>query len=129
MEAHRDEVGQVTSQRLDEGVEDEHRRPQEEHEDKQENQDHVGVGDPLDALCTPEMAERMNAAVRMAMTTIASPTASLPPKPNMAFRPWLICRAPNPSEVADPNSVANMARMFIVLPIGPCRPEADRTPC
>jgi hypothetical protein len=70
-------------------------------------------------LCTPEMAESMNAAVRIAMTTIASPTASRPPKPNMAFRPWLICSAPNPSEVADPNSVANIARMSMVLPIGP----------
>ena len=69
--------------------------------------------------CTPLIADRMNARVRTAMTTIASPTASRPPIPNTALSPWLICRAPRPSDVAEPNRVAKIARMSMVLPMGP----------
>src|SRR5215211_2271760 len=53
-EAHRDEVRQVTAERLDEGVEDKDRRPQDEQKHEQNyGQNHVGVGEPLDPAVHP----------------------------------------------------------------------------
>ena len=38
------------------------------------------------------------------------------PVPNTSSRPPVICRAPRPSEVAEPKSVAKMATTSIALP-------------
>ena len=38
------------------------------------------------------------------------------PLPKTSSRPPVICRAPRPSEVADPKRVAKMAMMSIALP-------------
>ena len=42
------------------------------------------------------------------------------------FKPLLICAAPKPSEVAVPNSVAQIANTSIALPIGPFDALADQ---
>ena len=67
----------------------------------------------------PLMAERTKQAVRKAMTKTASHL--LPPVsiPKTWGRPPVICKAPRPSEDADPKSVARIATVSIVLPAGP----------
>ena len=52
----------------------------------------------------------------MIATSTGVPTV---PNQPLNFRPLPICRAPRPSEAAEPNSVAKMARMSMSLPIGP----------
>ena len=69
-------------------------------------------------LATPDTAERMKQAVRTAMmaTRAALPTS---PTPATIRSPEEIWIAPRPSEAAEPNRVAKMARMSITLPAGP----------
>jgi hypothetical protein len=72
-------------------------------------------------LAMPVTAEATNAMVSTTMmpTSSASPTAGTP----LSCNPAPICSAPRPSEAADPNSVAKIARMSTSLPKPPsvCR--------
>jgi hypothetical protein len=70
-------------------------------------------------LATPVTAESTKATLRTAMmaTSTALPVAS---RPVTISRPLLICRAPRPSEAAEPNRVAKIASMSITLDHGPC---------
>jgi hypothetical protein len=74
-------------------------------------------------LATPDTADTTKAAVRTAMMPIRT---ALPvgPMPATISRPVRICRAPRPSDVADPNRVAKMAKMSMTLP----RPPLARSP-
>lgn len=78
---------------------------------------------PLDShlmpFSMPLMAERMKHTVSTAMTVMAAPRPP-PSIPNTAPRPPVICRAPRPSEVAVPKTVANSEMMSMVRP-GPPR--------
>jgi hypothetical protein len=69
-------------------------------------------------LATPETAETTKAAVSTAMTptSTAFPVRSSQPR---ICTPEPICNAPRPSEAAEPNRVAKIARPSISLPIGP----------
>ena len=74
---------------------------------------------------TPLTAEITKQAVRTAITTVASDL--LPsPRPNTSSIPPVICRAPRPSEVAEPKSVAKIATTSMALP-GPCLARAPRS--
>ena len=64
---------------------------------------------------TPETAETTKQAVRTAITATASVLLP-PPSPNTSSMPPVICRAPRPSEVAEPNSVAKIATTSMALP-------------
>ena len=66
----------------------------------------------------PETAEAMNAAVSTAITPTSRPFPTLP-MPATISRPLPICRAPSPSDAAEPKSVAKMARMSMTRPAGP----------
>ena len=70
---------------------------------------------PLD---TPETAERMKQIVSTTMITTSRvvPTFSMKPP---AVSPPPICRAPRPSEAAEPRSVAKIARMSTARPNAP----------
>ncbi len=68
-------------------------------------------------LLTPVTADIVNTAVTKAM--IRTWLTELTGTPNSEPRPLLTCRAPRPSEVVVPNSVANTARTSMALPIGP----------
>ena len=59
------------------------------------------------------------------MIAIATPFETV--SPVRKFRPLLICSAPSPSEVAVPNSVAKMASMSTVRPIGRSLARAPRS--
>lgn len=67
---------------------------------------------------TPETADSTKATVSTVMITtrMVLPTC---PMPDTICRPLRICRAPRPSEAADPNSVAKIASMSMTLPAGP----------
>ena len=69
-------------------------------------------------LATPETALRMNATVSSAMTPTSTPLPTLP-MPAMICTPLPICRAPRPSEAAEPNSVAKIASMSMTRPAVP----------
>ena len=66
----------------------------------------------------PVTAEAMNAAVSTAMMPTRTPLPTLPIPPTIS-RPLPICRAPRPSEAAEPKSVAKIARMSMTRPAGP----------
>ena len=67
---------------------------------------------------TPDTADATNAAVRIAMmrTRIGEVTSERIPADSM---PPPICSAPRPSEQAEPNSVARIARMLMRRPPAP----------
>ena len=67
---------------------------------------------------TPETAETTKAAVSTAMTPMSS-ALETSPRPATICRPEPICSAPMPSEVAEPKSVAKIAKMSIARPMGP----------
>lgn len=67
---------------------------------------------------TPDTAEATNAAVRTAMIATRTPLPTSPSQPRIST-PLPICSAPSPSEAADPNSVAKMARTSIIFPARP----------
>jgi len=67
---------------------------------------------------TPETADRMNSTVRMTMTMTRSVSLTEPTQP-LCSMPAPICRAPRPSDAAEPNSVAKIAMMSMTLPTGP----------
>ena len=73
----------------------------------------------LDSHLTPRSipltAETTKHAVRNAITPTASSLESRP-DPNTSSIPPVICSAPNPSDVAEPNRVAKMATTSIALP-------------
>ena len=73
----------------------------------------------LDRNCTPfsmpVTADSTKQAVSTQMTARAS-TTLLPDPSKMLSRPPVICRAPSPSEVAEPKRVAMMATESIALP-------------
>ena len=69
-------------------------------------------------LATPVTADSTNAAVRTAMMPIRTALPTWPTPPTIS-RPRWIWSAPSPSEVAEPNRVAKMARMSITRPAGP----------
>ena len=69
-------------------------------------------------LATPDTAEAMKQIVSTTMISTSSVVLVCPIHPAACMPDW-ICRVPRPSEAAEPNSVANSARMSISLPIGP----------
>ena len=73
----------------------------------------------FDRNCTPfsipVTAETTKHAVRTQITRSASATLSPVPSKTL-FNPPVICRAPRPREVAEPNSVAKIATMSIAFP-------------
>ena len=69
-------------------------------------------------LATPDTADATNAAVSTAITPTSTPFPVLSSQPRI-YTPEPICKAPRPSEAADPNSVAKIASPSISLPIGP----------
>ncbi|GAB3355488.1 hypothetical protein GCM10027300_23940 [Modestobacter lapidis] len=75
-------------------------------------------------MATPETAEATNAAVSTAMIATIRPLPTVPAQPRIST-PLPICRAPRPSEAADPKRVAKMARTSMTLPAGPA---ARRSP-
>ncbi len=64
---------------------------------------------------TPETAEATKAAVRIAMmmTRTGEETSDMMPADSMPPPIWM---APKPSEQAEPNRVARIARMLMILP-------------
>jgi hypothetical protein len=79
-------------------------------------------------LATPETAEATNAAVSTAMIATSTPLPTLPAQPRISI-PLPICRAPRPSEAAEPNRVAKIARTSMTRPAGPSarrRPMSGR---
>jgi hypothetical protein len=76
---------------------------------------------------TPETAEITKHKVRTAITTTARVLLP-PPSPNTSSMPPVICSAPRPSDVAEPNRVAKIATTSMALP-GPSdarRPNSGR---
>ena len=69
-------------------------------------------------LETPDTADATNASVNNA-TMATSNNVPLSPIQPTTSNPEPICSAPSPSDAAVPNSVAKMARMSMILPIGP----------
>jgi hypothetical protein len=69
-------------------------------------------------LATPETAESTKAAVRTAMIPISTVLPASPIPPTISSPDW-ICRAPRPSEAAEPKRVAKIASMSITFPHGP----------
>ena len=69
-------------------------------------------------LATPETAERMKQIVSAVMSRTKKALPTLPAHPTICA-PWAICSTPRPSEVAEPNRVAKMAKMSMTLPTGP----------
>ena len=69
-------------------------------------------------LETPDTAERMKQIVSVTMITTSSVVLTEAMNPP-AMRPPPICSAPRPSEAAEPNSVAKIARMSTALPNPP----------
>ena len=67
---------------------------------------------------TPDTAEATKASVSSATTATSSSVPASPTQPRTSM-PEPIWRAPSPSEAAVPNMVAKMARMSMILPIGP----------
>ena len=69
-------------------------------------------------LATPDTADATKAIVSTTMMTTRKvvPTEARNPP---ALRPPPICSAPSPSEAAEPNSVAKIARMSMVRPNAP----------
>ena len=66
-------------------------------------------------LSTPLTAETTKQPVSTAITTTARFLLP-PPSPKTLSMPPVICRAPSPSDVADPKSVAKIAITSIALP-------------
>ena len=66
----------------------------------------------------PVTAETTKHSVRNPITATARVLLS-PPSPKTLSMPPVICSAPSPSDVAEPNSVAKIAITSIALPIGP----------
>ena len=60
----------------------------------------------------------MKQTVSTAMMPMSTPLPTLPMPPTIS-RPEPIWRAPRPSEVAEPKSVAKIAKMSMTLPAGP----------
>ena len=82
------------------------------------------------SFSTPETAERMKQTVSTTMIAMSTPSPTLP-MPVTISRPEPICRAPRPSEVAEPKSVAKIAKMSMTRPAGPfarSRRRAARRP-
>jgi hypothetical protein len=72
--------------------------------------------------CTPLAAETMNAMVSKTMMPTANDVDF-----GISYNwlsPELICRAPSPSDVADPNRVAKIAKVSMARPA----PPSDRLP-
>ena len=69
-------------------------------------------------LAMPETAEATKAAVSSAMIATRTPFPTLPAQPRIS-RPLPICSAPRPSDAAEPNRVAKIARMSMTLPQPP----------
>ncbi len=69
-------------------------------------------------LATPDTAEAMKATVRMTMTMTSKVVPALSTQP-LNSMPLPICRAPRPSDAAEPNSVAKIASMSMARPTGP----------
>ena len=67
---------------------------------------------------TPETAEKMKQIVRMTMIDTSAVPPTLLTQPFFS-RPAAICRAPRPSDAAEPNKVAKIARPSMTLPTGP----------
>ena len=74
---------------------------------------------------TPETAESTKQGVRTAITATASVLLP-PPWSNTSSMPPVICRAPRPSEVAEPNRVAKIATTSIALPGALAHPVAEQ---
>ena len=66
----------------------------------------------------PDTAEATKQNVRTAMMITSRGVPASPTTP-LNCRPLPICRAPRPSEAADPKRVAKMARMLMTLPPTP----------
>ena len=66
---------------------------------------------------TPLTADNTKSSVRIPMIVTSRPFET--GTSQRKFKPLLIWAAPKPSEVAVPNSVAQIAKMSIALPIGP----------
>ena len=66
----------------------------------------------------PDTAERMKQTVSTTMMAMSTALPTLP-MPATICRPEPICRAPRPSEVAEPKSVAKIAKMSMTRPAGP----------
>ncbi len=64
---------------------------------------------------TPDTADSTKQPVSTAITTTARVLLP-PPRPKMSSIPPVICSAPRPSDVAEPNRVAKMAMTSIALP-------------
>ena len=117
---HRRQLADVGGDRRRDDVEDEHRRADDEHEDRE----HAAASTMLmlDShwmpLATPETADRMKQTVSTAMMPTSTPLPTSP-RPVTMRRPLPIWIAPRPSDAAEPNSVAKMARMSMTLPTGP----------
>ena len=73
----------------------------------------------------PETAEATKQAVRIAMmrTRTGEVTFSIRP---VEVMPPPICRAPRPSEQAEPNSVARIARMLMMRPPMPSETRSPK---
>jgi hypothetical protein len=67
---------------------------------------------------TPDIADATKANVSSATMETSSMVPALPTQPTVSM-PEPICSAPRPSEAAVPNIVAKMARMSMILPMGP----------
>ena len=91
----------------------------EQEEDQQHRGDRVRVREVLDAILDAgDGRDARSTAVSTAMTATASHWLRAP-LPKTLSRPPVICSAPRPREVAEPNSVAKIATTSIALP-GPC---------
>ena len=75
----------------------------------------------------PETADRMKQIVNTVIRMTLKVLPTLPAQPRIRT-PSAICKAPRPSEVAEPNKVAKMAKTSTILPAAPtaCRlPSSD----
>lgn len=68
-------------------------------------------------LSRPATIEPTATEVSRAMMTTFGRTVS--GSPTSSVSPALICEVPNPIDTASPNRVPRMAKMSMVLPIGP----------
>lgn len=67
---------------------------------------------------TPDTAEKMKQMVSTTMISTSTVLVTSSAQPTI-LAPEAICSAPRPSEVAEPKSVAKMAKMSMTLPTGP----------
>ena len=121
------QVADVAAERGRHEVQDEDRRADDEHEQRQHDREHhVDVREPLDALRDPgDRGEHEGHGEHGDDADQHARCRWCRCRPTMS-RPLRICRAPRPSEAAEPNSVAKIASMSMTLPPGPLRVLAEQ---